>query len=71
MRSRLRSLPLHAFLYVGVGDRDRRLSTAFAAQLHAAGAPVRYSEFPGRHSWRLWRGAMPAALAFAGKWFGR
>ena len=71
MARRLRRLPLHAFLYVGMADADRGLSTTFAKQLHAAGAAVRYSEYPGRHSWRLWRDTAPAALAFAGRWFGR
>ena len=66
---RLHRLPLHAFLYVGRADADRGQSTTFAAQLHAAGATVRYSEYPGRHSWRLWRDTAPAALAFAGGWF--
>jgi enterochelin esterase-like enzyme len=66
----LHRLPLRAFLYVGMADADRVQSTTFAAQLHAAGATVRYSEYPGRHSWRLWRDTAPAALAFAGQWFG-
>ncbi|HEV7458907.1 MAG TPA: alpha/beta hydrolase-fold protein [Solirubrobacteraceae bacterium] len=68
---RLRRLPLHAFLYVGMVDADRSLTTSFAAQLHAAGARVRYSQYPGRHSWRLWRDTAPTVLAFAGRWFGR
>jgi enterochelin esterase-like enzyme len=68
---RLRRLPVHAFLYVGLADRDRRLSTSFAGQLRAAGAELRYAEFPGRHSWRLWRDEMPASLAFAARWFHR
>jgi enterochelin esterase-like enzyme len=68
---RLRRLPLHAFLYVGMADADRGLSTSFAAQLRAAGASVRYSEYSGRHSWRLWRDTAPTSLAFAGEWFGR
>jgi enterochelin esterase-like enzyme len=66
---RLRRLPLHAFLYVGMADAERSLSTTFAGQLHAAGAHVRYTEYPGRHSWRLWRDTAPAVLAFAGRWF--
>ena len=65
----LHRLPLHAFLYVGMSDADRSRSTTFAGQLHAAGAGVRYTEYPGRHSWRLWRDTAPAALAFAGRWF--
>jgi S-formylglutathione hydrolase FrmB len=66
---RLRRLPLHAFLYVGLADSDRGLSTSFAGQLRAAGAELRYAELPGRHSWRLCRDEMPASLAFAGRWF--
>jgi enterochelin esterase-like enzyme len=66
---RLHRRPLHAFLYVGEADADRGLSTTFAGQLHAAGAQVRYTEYPGRHSWRLWRDTAPTALAFASRWF--
>jgi enterochelin esterase-like enzyme len=66
---RLRRLPLHAFLYVGMADADRALSTSFSRQLHAAGVRVRYTEYPGRHSWRLWRDTAPTVLAFAGRWF--
>ncbi len=68
---RLRRLPLHAFLYVGMADADRGQSTTFAAQLQAAGAAVRYSEYAGRHSWRLWRDTAPTALRFADQWFRR
>ena len=70
LRAQLRRRPLHAFLYVGLADADRGLSTSFAPQLRAAGATVRYAEYPGRHSWRLWRDTTPAALAFADRWFG-
>jgi enterochelin esterase-like enzyme len=60
---------LYAFLYVGMADADRGLSTSFARQLHAVGVRVRYTEYPGRHSWRLWRDTAPVVLAFAGRWF--
>src|SRR5207248_11127078 len=43
LAGRLRRLPVHAFLYVGMVDPDRGLSTSFAAQLRAAGADVRYA----------------------------
>jgi enterochelin esterase-like enzyme len=69
LAGRLRRLPLHAFLYVGMADADRGLSTSFARQLHAVGVRVRYTEYPGRHSWRLWRDTAPVVLAFAGRWF--
>ena len=48
IRHRVRRLGLHAFLYVGMADGDRGLSTDFAARLRAAGADVRYTELPGR-----------------------
>jgi enterochelin esterase-like enzyme len=71
LRTRLRRDPLRAYLYVGMVDADRGLSTSFAGQLRSAGATVRYAEYPGRHSWRLWRDTVPHALAFAAGWFGR
>ena len=71
LAGRLRRLPVHAFLYVGMVDPDRGLSTSFAGQLRAAGADVRYAEYPGRHSWRLWRDEMPRVQAFADRWFRR
>jgi enterochelin esterase-like enzyme len=71
LRYRLLREPLHAYLYVGKVDADRTLSTSFAEQLRSAGATVRYAEYPGRHSWRLWRDTTPEALAFADGWFGQ
>lgn len=65
----LRGRPLHASLYAGTADRERGKSAAFAQQLAAAGADVRYSEYPGRHSWRLWRDELPAQLRYVDGWF--
>jgi enterochelin esterase-like enzyme len=62
--------PFHAYVYTGIVDPDRPKSTAFAQQLHGAGAEVRYVEYAGRHSWRLWRDETPSTLAYADQWFG-
>jgi enterochelin esterase-like enzyme len=69
---RIRRLGLRAWLYQGDKDqiepwRIRR----FAAQLHGAGALVRYGYFPGGHDWGLWRREMPRMLRAASAWFGR
>jgi len=66
----LRRRPLHALLYVGEVDRDLDQSRKFATALAAAGGDVHYAEYPGRHSWRLWRSQAPNALVFADRWFG-
>ena len=64
-------LPLHAYVYTGLVDPDRGLSSAFAQRLRAVGGDVRYVEYPGRHSWRLWRDQTPSTLRYVDAWFGR
>jgi enterochelin esterase-like enzyme len=66
----LRRRPLHAYVYTGLVDPDRPKSTVFAARLRAAGGDVRYVEYGGRHSWRLWRDQTPSTLQYADQWFG-
>lgn len=68
----LKRLPLRAYLYQGRQDRlypaDRM--RAFARRFAAAGGHVRYSLYPGRHSWKLWRAQIPHMLRFASDGFG-
>lgn len=66
----LRRRPIHAYMYAGLVDPDRPKSTDFARRLRAAGGKVRYVEYPGRHSWRLWRDETPNTLRYADQWFG-
>ncbi len=66
----LRRRPFHAYVYAGLVDPDRPKSTIFAERLRAAGGDVRYLEYPGRHSWRLWRDETPSTLRYADQWFG-
>lgn len=70
LRPQLHRYPFHASLYVGLADRERGRSTAFADLLARAGADVSYAEYPGRHSWRLWRDEMPAQLRYVDRRFG-
>jgi enterochelin esterase-like enzyme len=68
----IRRLGLRAWLLEGQEDwRSPGLMTRFAAELHAAGADVRYGFFPGGHDWRLWRAQTPRLLIAAGRWFGQ
>lgn len=68
----IRRLGLRVWLLEGQEDwRSPALMTSFAAQLHAAGAEVRYGFFPGGHDWGLWRAQTPRLLMAAGRWFGR
>ncbi|MDQ6750854.1 MAG: alpha/beta hydrolase-fold protein [Actinomycetota bacterium] len=67
---RLRRHSFHAYLFSGLVDPDRLLSAAFSERLRAAGVDVRYLEYPGRHSWRLWRDETPSTLRYADQWFG-
>jgi enterochelin esterase-like enzyme len=61
----LQRRPLHAFLYTGRRDRDRRSVAAFAQELGAVGVRVRFALYPGRHEWRLWRDQIPRMLRYA------
>jgi enterochelin esterase-like enzyme len=65
MRSSLRRLPFHAFLYSGRQDRGTPQTIAFASALRAAGGHVSTATPPGRHDWRLWRAEMAPMLRFA------
>jgi enterochelin esterase-like enzyme len=56
---------LHAFLYTGRRDTGRAQVAAFARELSAAGAKVRFALYPGRHEWRLWRREIPHMLRYA------
>jgi acetyl esterase/lipase len=69
MTSELRRWPLHAFIYTGERDHERDRVAAFAEQLAAAGAHVRFALYPGRHEWRLWRSQTPHMLLWADHWF--
>jgi enterochelin esterase-like enzyme len=63
-------LGLRAWLLQGRVDwRSPQALRAFATQLHAAGADVRYGFFPGGHDWGLWRAQTPRMLIAASRWF--
>jgi enterochelin esterase-like enzyme len=63
-------LGLRAWLLQGRTDwRSPAAIRAFAAELHAAGADVRYGFFPGGHDWGLWRAQTPRMLIAADRWF--
>lgn len=68
--SKIRSNPLHAFLYGGTLDPDTRALPAFAAELHRAGATVQTAVRPGHHDWRLWRSMAVPMLRWASARFG-
>jgi enterochelin esterase-like enzyme len=69
--ARIRSLGLRAWLLQGRLDwRSPQALRAFAGELHAAGADVRYGFFPGGHDWGLWRAETPRMLIAASRWFG-
>jgi hypothetical protein len=69
---RIRRLGLRTWLYQGAKDQiEPWRIRSFAAQLHAAGALVRYGYFRGGHDWGLWRREMPRMLRAASAWFGR
>jgi enterochelin esterase-like enzyme len=68
----IRRLGLRAWLLQGRLDwRSPQALRAFAGQLHAAGADVRYGFFPGGHDWALWRAQAPRMLIAASQWFSR
>ncbi len=69
LASTLHRRPFHAYLFSGLVDPDRLLSAVFSQRLRAAGGDVRYVEYPGRHSWRLWRDQTPSTLRYADQWF--
>jgi enterochelin esterase-like enzyme len=70
MAARLRGEPLHAFIYTGRSDDERREVAAFARELAAVGGHVRFALYPGRHEWRLWRDQMGHMLRYADRRFG-
>jgi enterochelin esterase-like enzyme len=59
-----------ALLYAGGQDPAVKGQAAFARQLRAAGATVRTTVYPGKHSWRLWRAKMAPMLHWAGTQLG-
>jgi enterochelin esterase-like enzyme len=65
----LRRHSLHAYIYTGNRDRERAQVAQFARELAAYGGRVRFSLFPGRHEWSLWRRETPLMLRFADRWF--
>lgn len=70
LASSIRRLGLRTWLLQGRTDpTDPRLIRNFSAQLHAAGADVRYGFFAGGHDWGLWRAQAPHMLRVAGRWF--
>jgi enterochelin esterase-like enzyme len=63
-------LGLRAWLLQGRLDwRSPQTLRAFATELHAAGADVRYGFFPSGHDWGLWRAQTPRMLMAASRWF--
>ncbi len=67
-REALARLPLHVFLYSGVGDKVTRQQAPFARQLHSLGVPVRTATYGGPHDYRLWRAHLAPQLEFARRW---
>jgi enterochelin esterase-like enzyme len=66
----IRRLGLRVWLLEGQEDwRPPGLLVAFAHELHAAGADVRYGFFPGGHDWGLWRRQTPRLMTAIGHWF--
>jgi enterochelin esterase-like enzyme len=70
--ARLRSEPLHVYLYKGSAEHAfvKKRMAAFAARLRRDGADATFSVFPGGHDWRLWRKETPRMLAYADHAFG-
>lgn len=68
----LHRLPIRAYLYQGRQDGNPiPQMQSFARQLRGAGGHVRYSVYPGSHSWKLWRAQLPHMLEFASNSFGK
>jgi enterochelin esterase-like enzyme len=72
LAARIHRLGLRAWLLQGRTDwRSPAEIRAFADELHAAGADVRYGFFPGGHDWGLWRAQTPRMLIAVSRWFGQ
>jgi enterochelin esterase-like enzyme len=67
----LRRYPMHVYAYSGTHERVAPRMQAFALELGAAGADVKFSIFHGGHDWALWRKETPRMLRYADSWFGR
>jgi enterochelin esterase-like enzyme len=67
----LRRHPMHVYIYSGTHEKVAPKMQAFALELRAAGADVRFSIFHGGHDWELWRKETPRMLRYADLWFGR
>jgi S-formylglutathione hydrolase FrmB len=69
--SRIRHLPMRAYLYQGRHDGYPAAKlVGFTYELRAAGVRVRYSLHSGGHNWQLWRSQMGPMLTFASQSFG-
>jgi enterochelin esterase-like enzyme len=67
----LRRYPMHIYAFSGSHEKVVPKMQAFALELAAVGADVRFSIFHGGHDWALWRQETPRMLRYADLWFGR
>lgn len=51
-------------IFSGLDEPPLHTCRAVARELDRAGVPAVFAEAPGGHEWPLWRGALPAHLAF-------
>jgi enterochelin esterase-like enzyme len=67
----LRRYPMHVYAFSGRHEKVAPKMQAFALELAAIGADVRFSIFHGGHDWALWRQETPRMLRYADIWFRR
>jgi enterochelin esterase-like enzyme len=67
----LRRYPMHVYAFSGTHEKVAPRMQAFALELAAIGADVRFSIFHGGHDWALWRQETPRMLRYADIWFRR
>jgi enterochelin esterase-like enzyme len=66
----LRRRPLIAYMYSGRSDHGMPHQRRLAAVLARTGGHVRFTTYPGKHDWALWRGQTPRMIRWAGHEFG-
>jgi enterochelin esterase-like enzyme len=63
--AQLRASRTYIWFYCGRADEDAVQNRTFAAELTTLGIAHDFFWVPGGHTWALWRGMMPQALAAA------
>jgi len=67
LKAELHRYPMRAFAYQGRDDHELTYLAQFTARFRAVGGRIIEALYPGKHSFRLWRGRVASMLTFASR----